>query len=165
MKKEMNIKAANNVLYFDKEGTAYKQRVTITLSQKEIDEFNKNVDAIKCGDKVSSYGKLFLKQIEKGDNYTNLTTFRFFREFFGLEKISRIDLSKNTIVRIIQTNKRKEKIMQKYKVCLNVEVLKKVWVEANSEKEAEEKAEEMYYNSEIDLNNADETIEIYAEVM
>lgn len=55
--------------------------------------------------------------------------------------------------------------MKKYKVYLNVEVLKKVWVEANSEKDAEKKAKEMYYNSEIDINDADETIEIYAEAM
>lgn len=104
MKKEMNVKVANNILYFDKEGTAYRQRVTITLSQKQIDDFNKYVGTIKCSDKVSTYERLFLKQIEKGDNYTNLTTFRHFREFFGLEEVSRIDLSKNTIVRIINNN-------------------------------------------------------------
>lgn len=96
-----SVKVAHNIKEFSKDGNVYRERITINLTKEEIEGFNSYV-MDKLEDKeTDSHTSLFLRRISKGDNYTNITTFRHLVEYFNLKDNKRIKMDKNVIFRVI----------------------------------------------------------------
>ena len=92
--KPKSVKVSYNS-YFDNNGTHYNQMVSVVLTDEQLEVFNSMVNG------VSEYTKMHLRSVKFGDNYTNLTTFYYFRRFFEpLKSNSRIKADRNTLLRI-----------------------------------------------------------------
>ena len=87
--------------YFDNNGTHYSQMVSVVLTDEQLEVFNNMVNDTQLSKGVSEYTKMHLRSVKFGDNYTNLTTFDYFRRFFEpLKSNSRIKADRNTLLRI-----------------------------------------------------------------
>ena len=86
--KPKSVKVSYNS-YFDKNGTHYDQMVSVVLTDEQLEAFNNMAH------------DTHLRSVKFGDNYTNLTTFDYFRRFFEpLKSNSRIKADRNTLLRI-----------------------------------------------------------------
>lgn len=85
---------------WDAYGTHYTQMVSVKLTREQFKKFNNKVTEIKSSVYENNYFKLYTKYIEVGDNFANLSTCYAFFTFFGLMENKRIDVKRNTILRI-----------------------------------------------------------------
>ena len=75
--------------------------VSVVLTDEQLEVFNSMVNDTQLSKGVSEYTKMPLRSVKFGDNYTNLTTFDYFRRFFEpLKSNSRIKANRNTLLRI-----------------------------------------------------------------
>ena len=104
MEREVTLNPTNvKVSYkqaWDAYGTHYTQMVSVKLTREQFQKFNNKVTEIKFSDYENTYFKLYTKHIEVGDNFANLSTCNAFFTFFGLMENKRIDVTRNTILRI-----------------------------------------------------------------
>lgn len=84
--------------YFSEDGTHYDQMVTVGLTKQQVSDFNNMVIDARFSDTTDSDIRLYLKRVAFGINYTNLTTFRYFYNFFHLSDVERIKSGRNTIL-------------------------------------------------------------------
>lgn len=94
---EKDVKVNYNV-HFSADGTYYDQMVTVGLTKEQLRDFNCMVIDARFSEASDSHTRLYLKRVSFGSNYTNLTTFRHFYDFFCLSNVKRIKLDRNTIL-------------------------------------------------------------------
>lgn len=86
---------------FDKDGTHYNQMLSVVLADKQLKAYNTMVNDTLLSNGVREYTKMHLRQLKFGDNYTGLTTLDYFIRFFDpLKSNKRIQMARNTIIRI-----------------------------------------------------------------
>ena len=91
---------------FNSEGTHYTQMVSVTLSDEQINVFNNMVRNTLSSRDASHMAKTYLREINVEDNFTNLTTFEYFKRFFTpLLENQRIKSDRNTLLRIKKVEK------------------------------------------------------------
>lgn len=88
-------------LRFDADGTAYRQRVTIALTQRQAAALNRKIKIARIAD---GWG-VNLKPVGYGENYTTATAARLLAQYFGLNKNSRYKKDRNTVYNFQIVNK------------------------------------------------------------
>lgn len=89
-------------LRFDADGTAYRQRVTIALTARQVSALNRQIKIARIAEPGGLNG---LKVVGEGENYTTDTAARLLAQYFGLSKNPRYKRDRNTVYNFQIVNK------------------------------------------------------------
>lgn len=99
----MKINVVNDLFKVALGSVVFRQAIIVKLTHSQLNEFNASVMNKILDNDSDNNTKLFLKNISEGINYSNLTTFSYFKDFFDLNNNKKIK-KENTIIKVYLVN-------------------------------------------------------------